>query len=34
MLTLDGLRILFDRNKTPKPRSRARATGSSEVASK
>jgi type III pantothenate kinase len=34
MLTLDGLRILFDRNKTAKPRSRARATGSSEVASK
>ena len=26
MLTLDGLRILFDRNKTAKPRSRARAT--------
>jgi type III pantothenate kinase len=29
MLTLDGLRILFDRNKTPRPRSRARTTSSS-----
>ena len=29
MLTLDGLRILFDRNKTARPRSRARTTSSS-----
>jgi type III pantothenate kinase len=31
MLTLDGLRILFDRNKTARPRSRPRTTSSSEV---
>jgi type III pantothenate kinase len=30
MLTLDGLRILFDRNKTARPRSRPRTTSSSE----
>jgi type III pantothenate kinase len=33
MLTLEGLRILFDRNKAAKPRSRPRTTGSSEVVS-